>query len=283
MAPAQKKLPEYDNPPVVEVALTVQFVDIDQLNLAVIGSMWGEILKDDYPLVQEHSPVEPVFERVGLKNIPTNEIRFNILSKAPVTRLWFLSENNSELIQIQRNRISFSWRSMVNEESTYPRYEFIKQKFIDKYNLISTYLKSKGIENLNANQCEVTYVNHIESSDCTVWDNHSDLDKVFSIATDSYTEPFPLDSEDFSFTGKYIIPTNKGEFLGRLHLNVAPVFSSIDDQPMYRMVLTARGRPDGDGFDGIIKFFNTGHEHIVNGFTSLTTVEMHQHWRRKNA
>jgi hypothetical protein len=51
-----------------------------------------------------------------------------------------------------------------------------------------------------------------------------------------------------------------------------------DGGEVFAMNLTARGAPEGDGIDGVMKFLDRAHRTIVLAFTDLTTEEMHRVW-----
>jgi hypothetical protein len=91
-------LPEFEKPPVVEVALSVQF---DRLNASVahLGLLWHRF-RDRFGQVEEKPELPPAFERFGpAKRMPG--VRFEV-GAVPGLRLWFLDEKGSELIQVQR-------------------------------------------------------------------------------------------------------------------------------------------------------------------------------------
>ena len=44
------------------------------------------------------------------------------------------------------------------------------------------------------------------------------------------------------------------------------------------MSLTARGSPDGDGINGVLAFFDRGHEAAAHALVALTTEHMHEVW-----
>ena len=51
-------LPDFENPPLVEVALSVQFEPIEQMRTPQIGLLWTEF-RHRFPVTQEHPPVDP--------------------------------------------------------------------------------------------------------------------------------------------------------------------------------------------------------------------------------
>lgn len=70
--------------------------------------------------------------------------------------------------------------------------------------------------------------------------------------------------------------------LGRLHVVGRVVTVLETGGKALQLTLTARGQPLGTGVDGVITFLNLGREHIVRGFASFTTAEMHKTWGRRD-
>ena len=52
-----QSLPDFDNPPLIEVALSVQFDPLEQLRTPQIGLLWAEF-RDRFPVTQEHVPLD---------------------------------------------------------------------------------------------------------------------------------------------------------------------------------------------------------------------------------
>ena len=55
-------LPTFDNPPVGEVALSVQYPKVAKLQAAHLGLFWREI-EQEYPQTETHPPIEAVMEK----------------------------------------------------------------------------------------------------------------------------------------------------------------------------------------------------------------------------
>jgi hypothetical protein len=66
---------------------------------------------------------------------------------------------------------------------------------------------------------------------------------------------------------------------GRLHIALQPGYGG--SQAMFVLTLTARGRPSGPTNADVLAFLDIGREHIVRGFTSVTSTEMHAKWGRR--
>src|SRR6266850_6255748 len=99
------ELPDYENPPVTEVVCGVLFKTLDGFRIPHFGLFW-ERCKTDYPSCQEVAPLMPLIERFGEEG--TEEIQaFNDL---PLPRVWFLNNQDTGIIQLQRDRFYITGR-----------------------------------------------------------------------------------------------------------------------------------------------------------------------------
>ena len=63
---------------------------------------------------------------------------------------------------------------MPSKNNLYPRFELIIEKFENELNILERQFTSYGKKQLDINQCEITYVNHIYSSAAENEPNPSD-------------------------------------------------------------------------------------------------------------
>ena len=270
-------LPEFDHPPVGEVALSVQFNRLSALQIPHFGMLWTS-LKERFPQTQSHPPVPAAFEQFGEGVIAPQEIRLELMNELMPARVWFISPSGNEIMQIQHDRFSFNWRKL-SETDIYPRYGHIRQRFLDEFHNLSQFLDNEKLGEIVANQCEVTYINHIGSG--SAWEKHSELGEVLAPWRSDYSHQSLPECESIQLTCRYLIENEedgKKIPVGRLHVNLQPARRVSDNTPIFAMNLTARGKPLSDGIEGAMKFIDLGHERIVQGFTALTTERMHKEW-----
>ena len=244
-----------------------------------LGLLWQEF-RDRYPRVEEQSPLHPTFETFPGTDQPAMNVRFEVLDVPPVPRVWFLDESGARLIQVQQDRFIHNWRK-VGDGQAYPRYEQIRQTFAEELEVFRGFLDREGLGPLCPNQCEVTYLNHIEPGEC--WQNSGQLQGAVTIWMSPPDNDFLPEPEDARLGVRYIIPGPDGAPIGRLHASLEPALRRSDGAPIMVMNLTARGRPSGEGVEGALQFIDTAREWIVRGFTSLTTPCQHRVWGRQDA
>lgn len=126
----------------------------------------------------------------------------------------------------------------------------------------------------------MTYVNHIVSGQG--WERHGQIGEVLTVWTPRYGDAFLSEPEDVRLALRFVIPDGAGNPLGRLHITSQPAYRITDGRPILILKLTARGKPDGEGIEGVLRFLNTGREWIVRGFASITSPGMHEIWRRRD-
>jgi len=266
-------LPDFVDPPVVEAALSVQFDPIAGLNTARLALVWQEF-KENFPNSEERPPLEQVIEHFPEVPRVRLGLQLETLDNIPVPRLWFVNKQGNEMIQVQVDRFIKNWRK-EGEGEQYPHYdETIKPQFERDFRTFVGFLRNNGLDAPSINQCEVTYVNHIVSG--AGWHHFGEIDEIFRFLKPS-SEEIPGRLDDLRLHGRFVIPNEEGEPIGRLHADIQPAIRTSDDKPMYVFHLTARGQV-GTGYE----FFDIGRRWIVKSFSSLTTSKMHAIWRRKD-
>ncbi len=270
------KLPEFDNPPLAEVALSVQFEPLLNLSTPLMGLLWLEF-RERFPKTEEKPPLETVVERLGARGTG-QPIPIKLFDTPPSRRIWFVDKSERELIQIQQDRFIHNWRK-VKSDDEYPRYDLhIRKSFLENLTLFVDFIKKENLGELVPNQCEVTYVNHIYLDN---EESYKDLGKYFVGWNKQYSSSSLLDVEDISLKTRHIIKQGDN-FVGRLHLSIDSAVSNKDDSSMYVITLTSRGKPNSTSIDSIMDFIDKGRKHIVKHFDSCTTSHAHKIWGKNH-
>jgi uncharacterized protein (TIGR04255 family) len=255
--------------------LSVQFSSLPGLRPPSLFLFWSDALRAEFPTVEEHPTLPPVFERFD--HTPSQpEIRLEMLHGAPPRRLWFINDAGTELVQVQHDRFIFNWRKIGEEP--YPRYEQVREGFLKHYERLASFVQQQELGEISPNQCEVTYVNHITSG--SQWKSHGDAANVFSFWRKRFSDTFLPKPASGRAALEFLIPSLDSTPRGRLHVSTEPAFGVEKDDPVFVFTLTARGAPVSDGPNGAMQFLNLGREWVVRGFTSLTTERMHREWKR---
>ena len=155
-----RDLPNFTDPPLNEIILSIQFATLSNLKSAHIGLLW-ERLRSEYPIITEQAPIQTVFETFGIPSPAPPLLQIQTFLAAPLPRYWFERPGFPDLLQIQHDRILHNWRQQSDNSRIYPRYEAVKKVFDEEINQFQQWLSDEKIGELRPNQCEVTYINII--------------------------------------------------------------------------------------------------------------------------
>lgn len=270
-------LPDFERPPVVEVVLAVRFDPPQDLRSAHLGAFWRSRFAERLPIVDERPAYEAPIERYDVSEPGVN---FKIVTGPPPIRHWFVSGDQSELLQLQHDWFARNWRKTPTG-GDYPRYEAIRQMFQDDLGAFGSFVESEDLGTIRPDQCEVTYINHIRPNQ--YWSHPGEVARVIKTFTTpdapSEDEFLPM-PEDARLAWRYIMRDDDGTQRGRLHVELEPGVEQPSGEPLLRFSLTARGTPASPEIQDVLAFFDDGRNWIVRGFAELTTTEMHEVWGR---
>jgi len=263
-------LPDFEHPPVVEVALSVQFEPL-LLQTKHLALLW-EKCRAEFPEWLDQPPIAPAFEIFGAGIL---NARF---SSVPLPRALFRNAAGTELKQYQADRFVRNW-TKAETDPQYPRYEKIREPFAADLRTLIEFLEEHSLGNFVPNQCEVTYVNLIPLADGAA----RLIGEVVHPWSGTYSDSFLHESEATEVAAHFLMmQQQRAEPVGRLHVQGVVVAYRGTERRAVQLTLTARGQPLGAGVDGVLAFLNLGREYIVRGFTSFTTPEMHKSWGRRD-
>ncbi|CZT36111.1 TIGR04255 family protein [Rhizobium sp. 9140] len=265
-----RDLPEFDNPPLNEMIVGVQFNPAETYSQIRAGEVWS-LFKKRYPLHEEHPPLLPQFETFGLPAPP--QFGFNMVNGGQHDRFWFLTPDRRELIQFQEDRLLHNWRQVDGAPTVkYPRFENILDKFSEEATELSRYFSSIGSRPITFNQAEITYTNHIVLNNSDIGSTHVDYLNVLNLER-------VVDPDDIVFIMRRVLSNGENPF-ARL---IVEAKTAVHNQTFQRMVvlsLTVRGNPPDGSLEDVLWFLKLGHEVIVEEFTAITTDYAHEVWGR---
>ncbi len=263
-------LPEFDAPPVVEVALGVQFrplFGLRPIELAGLREQW----RLDYPLVQDQPPLP---QQIEAPTGGTPQVQF-VVGPALQTRIWFLNQAQTELVQLQHDRLTVNWRQ-ATPEAAYPRYRYVRDVFEHRFEELEAFVTKRQLGSLDVTQAEVTYINVIEPEA----DQLGRLDRVFrnwQPPTSSHLgEP-----EQARALLVFRVP-GTGRNPVRMYVATDPT-QRPDGRPAYFFTIAVRGAPTEETLESSLRFMDQSHSHIVRSFTELTPERMHSLWGRRGS
>ena len=259
-------LPDFTDPPLDEVVLGVQFSPLPGYTSVGAGGVW-DLYKDEFPNVQEQPQLTPQFETFGgISTQPFFHFQFAPPIAAP--RLWFIGPEGSHLLQFQQDRLLLNWRKNLGIVP-YPRYEKISDSFEKYLSALEIFSSNKYNSQLIFTQIEVSYINIIPVHD---FNELSDWVGVWN------KQNFLMENVNFNFS-EIVADVNNAP-IARLHFELTSAVTPDGQGKAFRLSMTYRGPPNGQGIPGAMASMVEGRRLIVKRFAAITTGAAHQAWGR---
>jgi uncharacterized protein (TIGR04255 family) len=264
-------LPDFENPPVIETVLGVQFDPLEKWHAAHLGAFWRH-LGTDWPEVRDQTALPDQFETFDEMQQLLVELRVSI-NRPKETRCQFVHKSKHWMVQLQNGRLHSNW--LCSENGKYPRFEECLKQFESRWSKFLEFCGQAGLGNPKPNQWEVTYLNHIPRG--SVWKDPKDWSNLLRQALPGVREELPnMMLEGLGGEWHFRIADNKG----RLHVRVRHVKQA---QPgatdVLELNLTARGPDVGSGsIEEIGKGLLEGRKAIVTGFRSMSSDAALAYW-----
>ncbi len=262
------KLPEYENPPVTEVVCGVFFEPV-KLLLPHFGLLW-EKFRPEYPKFEEAIPLIRKITPSGETAPDPGD-----LAQIPLPRLWFVSGDDTCVVQVQRDCFLTNWRK-VRPTDDYPRYEKVIGVYQEQLSRFIAFLEEQELPPIVPLQYDITYVNHVLHGEG--WETVDDIGKVFpDIAWRSGSDRLLRDLESVNFRTSFGLP----EGIGRLSVTIQTAERRSDKRRLLNLELTVRGKPRTASLDDLSSWFDVARGWIVRAFADLTSEELQKkQWRR---
>jgi uncharacterized protein (TIGR04255 family) len=251
-------LPEFDRPPVIEVAVGVEFLPVDELDIVALVNLHN-IWSGEYPKIRLQ-PELPSASRFA-SQLP---VVFN--TGVPPVRLWSLSDDENFLIQVQADRMVLNWRRISDAE--YPHYANIVEQFQAHWSHFVDYLGRLGAPAPTPTVAEVTYVNSIQfnvsAGPVQILTFDRDVDGLWPAAALSIQRVLP-------------IPVGLG------HPGTLRLVANTEEPGALRLDLVARIELDPSVQHAFPRdALDFAHEVAVRGFSLSTTAAQQETWGRRN-
>lgn len=282
MAALHTNTVDYDAPPVVEVALSSEFVPPAALNEAHLGGFWSS-QRAVFPKVFVRPPIGPSNEDFALDRawIPP-PVRFAI-SGQPRCRFQLASDDEQWMCQVQSDRFVMNWRKRRDE---YPRYQRTLEQFRQVWRTFCEFVQVAIGETLTPTTWEVTYVNQVPQGE--LWKRVEDWPEVFPGLWPSRLAQAQAALELRGLQGQWVWEMPRDVAAARLYVE-ASLRRLAADPPLDALLLnlTARGPVRPESVEepcareaSIVEGLNRGHDLVVQTFDALGSPRAKLHWRR---
>lgn len=263
-------LPEYARAPVVETSIGIQMDALEGYNSIKVASFWDRI-KGEFPVVEEHPPLDPAFETFGPGDSQLAAPMFQLLGGLPSPRFFFVSGPSSELVQLQSDRLFVNWRR-TTDQPDYPRYARMRALLEQMLAETNAWSQANSVGEIRPTQAESLYINRIPLSD--IKGEACGLSHYFPWF---HGLPGVTDSGGFGFRRRLL--DEEGEPVARLHVNLK-YGTNAEQKREAVLSLHVRGRPAVPSIERCLEMIDGQRAIIVRTFTDLTSSDAHALWER---
>ena len=158
-------------------------------------------------------------------------------------------------------------------DDPYLRYTTIRQSLVDAWGRLNQAMDDLQLDVPPPSICEVLYVNHLGADQG--WRSAGGTAALIAPWGGTMSDGFLPENPHGGFLLHYHLPDGRG------WLNIDAWTTDIhSDERLMVLTLVSRGSASSPNLAGALDFMDLAHEWIVRGFTSVTTTEAHNKWRR---
>jgi uncharacterized protein (TIGR04255 family) len=256
---------KFENPPVIELVLSIFHLPIQELKAQHIGLYWDSI-RAKYPKCEQQtlivSPADGPIPAVLLQ-VPGEPF--------PLPRFWFFNDDHPILIQVQRNAFMVNWRRFPGVRE-YPHYENVAKDFWAEFETYKQFIEQVVHGKLDVIQrCELNYINMITKN--AVVEEEADLMKVVRPTGEFYT----LENNDRKLTSLGVTATYRVSPSAIVELTIRGVGVRQDtNEHVASLELKAIGAPSDLSVDAARDWYDAAHDAIYRLFLDATAGQVQE-------
>jgi len=247
---------KFRKPPLDELVIGKYFSPLEKLHVEHIGLFWARVA-DELPRCEQQPPIAEFSQTEG--------------DVFPFPRFWFISADDTSLVQVQRNAFIANWRRRADQDA-YPHYENVKQFFDDKLAKFAGFTKERlGVE-LTVAALELAYINFLTIGEIKQF---SDLATMMpGLSQFGISEKL---GNVTGFSATYQVQVSSNLTL-RVKLDRARKQRKDIEMDGLRLELRAKGLPESLDTEHAALWFDEAHDHISKMFIAITSEEIRKSW-----
>lgn len=261
--------PTFNNPPVVEFVLGVQFSPLTRLTSGHYGRLWNE-LGADWGKPEDAPSINDQFELFDSPKWRHREgVQFRLGKGMPADRFILHHRGGDRLIQVQQTRFHLNWRTTGDLK---PSYKELIGGFERAFQRFEEFVRTYELGDLELNQWEITYIDSFPQGD--YWQTPADWSTFLPGLFGRLFSVRDLALENRAAQWSFEIEPRRG----RLH--VAAHVGQWRDQPKDSLLVdtTARGPIGKGGVATLRDGLDLGHKVSVQSFLAMTSDDIRQRW-----
>jgi uncharacterized protein (TIGR04255 family) len=260
---------EFENPPLIETVLGVQFATLPGLSNVQMGLFWKTLDPNEWKKVTEALPLPDQFEQFEEK--PTTG-QVQLLFGPMPGRLQISHENGGRMIQLQPTRFHYNWNRVGGD---YPAYNNVRGEFDHYFDAFSRFASKNGVGEVIPNQWELTYIDSIPKG--PLWESPANWCDVLPGLFGRPQLGETAQMESFGGEWHFEIPSKRG----RVHMAVQLARLKDEPAPILMLQTTARGPIGKEGAADLHAGLEIGHRAILGAFLGVTSEKAQKAWGRK--
>lgn len=266
-------LPDYDDPPVDEVVIGVQFPAIEGFSEPHMGLFWQRV-REEFPTVESKARIEGAPEDLSPSALdPRPAFVLSVEQASAGGRVWLISEPGDFLLQIQNTRFILNWRRRAGD---YPHFEELSERFWSLFTHFRQFLVDERLEVSAVEQLEVSYINWVSDMPMSTFFRPSEAATIRIPGVEAVPE-------EQLYRSRYLATDDRGGRIGRFYVLCQPAVR-VDEgsAPQHGSQLSVAFKAPGEALsdDTLRALSEVGRNGIVRAFTELTTSAAHETWRR---
>ena len=259
---AEQRKTEYENPPLDETICSIHFDSIRELQAGHLGLLWQK-LGSNFTSTEDHNL---------LPSVSDEEMNYRALP--PLPRVWFVHEDESEVIQMQSNRFAYNWRK-IRHDDKYPGYLTFIENFEKYLSYFQEFLVNQKLGDFTPRVYEIAYIDYILENEG--WKTISDLEKVFpNFISYKGQNTLPPNIMEINYQMVFSLPDDSGQ----LQLSIRNARRISDNRHFLRVEFRAISN---QAYRERRKWFDSAHDVILDVFSKLVSDEIQEkYWGRKS-
>ncbi|WP_425616035.1 TIGR04255 family protein [Anatilimnocola sp. NA78] len=264
----------YGQPPLVEVAMSVQFAPPKGFHLGHFGVLWS-LMRGDYTQAKATQPIIPIPDDFGNKGPWLPQTLRLALIDSPECRLQMNSTDERWMCQVQQDRLVVNWRM---REGEYPRYDATWVRFKHAWSVLHQLFKEHELEAARPLIWELTYVNRIPAGE--LWKSPNDWPKVVPGLWRNGVTDIP-GARLHGLVGQWVWQAD--DECARVMVEPKP-HKDGPNENLY-LHITSRGtfrftEQTSDSLERIERGLGIGHSMIVTTFDTIVSSDAKKAWKR---
>ncbi|MGH9688428.1 MAG: TIGR04255 family protein [Candidatus Acidiferrales bacterium] len=267
--------PKFDDPPVVETAIGVQFNSLAGYSTGHAGWFWKEYLGKlgDWSRAVDAPRLEDQFERFGAEDVWKPPISMKFLQNAQSQRTQIIRADEERMVQLQDSRLVLNWKKHSAE---YPSFDGLLPEFRDVLHAFEAFAHEANFGTPGYNQWEVAYIDQFKRGD--MWDSPREWSKIFpglTVVPPLSHESLAAGDETMSADWRFSLRDRRGRvYISLRQLRLAPTSDEV-----LNVTFVARGPVNEvqTWEQGLM----LGHDVVNDTFINVTSNEAHSRWKKR--